>query len=167
MNVLIGTALIWLAALAVLQRVRQSDPSQLRPLLKAAGATFLVMLPRTAVGLVGAGFMAALLPRETMGALFGPGRGAAGIALATLAGVLTPGGPIVAFALAGTALKAGAATGALIAYVSAWSVFSLTRTLGYELALMGGAFLRLRLALSLPFPFLLGLAADALTRLLL
>lgn len=77
-------------------------------------------------------------------------------------GVVSPGGPFVAFAIGAAALKAGCGSGALIAYVTAWSLFALTRTLSYELPLLGIGFLRLRTILSLPVPVLLGLIAHAI-----
>jgi len=161
MNVIIGTVMIWAAALALLRHIRRVERDKLPAIWRAATATFLVMLPRTVIGLSGASFMAALLPRDQMSALFGPEQGIAGILLACLAGGLTPGGPMVAFALCATALKAGASTGALVAYLTAWSIVSLTRTLGHEIAFMGNTFLIRRLLLSAPFPVLIGLLAQS------
>jgi len=162
MNVVIGTALIWAAALALLRHIARVERTKLPEIWRAARTTFLVMLPRSVIGLSGASFMAALLPRDQMAALFGPDQGISGILLASLAGSLTPGGPMVAFALCATALKAGAGTGPLIAYLTAWSIVSLTRTLGHELALMGNRFLTRRLLLSAPIPILIGLLAQSI-----
>lgn len=167
MNVVIGSAMIWAAALAVLWHIRRVDPAKLPALWRASAATFLVMLPRTVIGLSGASFMADLLPREMVQALFGPDQGALGIVIATLAGGLMPGGPMVAFALAATALKAGAALGPLLAFVTAWSIVSLTRTLGHELPLLGPRFLLSRIILSAPVPLVLGFLGQAISRLTL
>lgn len=164
MNVVVGTLLIWAAALAVLRHIARLDPGKLPDLWRAAGTTFLVLLPRTVIALSGASFMADLLPPDQVAALFGREQGLAGVLTATLAGGLTPGGPMVAFALAATALKAGAAVGPVLAYVTAWSIVSLTRTLGHELAIMGSGFLIRRLALSAPVPVLAGLAGMVLER---
>lgn len=164
MNVLIGTALIWAAALLLWRHIARVAPERMPEVWRATRATFLVMLPRTVIGLSGASFMAELLPRGQVAALFGPEQGALGVLLAALFGAATPGGPMVAFALAATALKAGAATGPLLAYVTAWSVVSLTRTLGHELALMGAGFLARRLFLSAPLPIIIGLIGQAIER---
>ncbi|MBN2631447.1 MAG: hypothetical protein JXR75_13020 [Rhodobacteraceae bacterium] len=162
MNVIIGTVLIWGAALALLRHIARVDRAKLPEVWRAARATFLVMLPRTVIGLSGASFMAALLPRGRMAALFGPERGITGILLATVVGAATPGGPMVALALSATALKDGAGTGALLAYLTSWSIISQTRTLGSELALMGPTFLIRRLILSAPVPVMIGLSSQAI-----
>ena len=107
-------------------------------------------------GLIGAGFMAELLPVDQVERIFGEGSGVWGVMLATLFGTLTPGGPFVAFAIGASALKAGAALAPLMAYITAWCVFNLNRTLAYELAFMGRRFTMIRHIISLPVPFLTG-----------
>lgn len=120
---------------------------------------FLFMVPRILAGLIGAGFLAALLPQQMVARAFGAEAGLTGILLGTLFGALSPGGPFVALAIGAAALKAGSGTGALIAYITSWSLFALTRTLSYEVPIMGARFTRLRLLLALPAPILLGLLA--------
>lgn len=156
MNILIGTALLWSVALYMLHRLRTTDPETLPQAVASARATIAFMLPRVFIGLIGAGFLAELLPVEQVEGLFGEGAGLRGVGLATLLGVLTPGGPFVAFAIGAAALQAGAGTAALMAYVTSWSVFCLNRSLAYELPLMGRRFMLVRWAVSLPLPILLG-----------
>lgn len=164
MNILIGTILIWAGALWGLHRVRTTAPEQMGTVLAKSRAMFLFMVPRIFAGLVGAGFLAALLPQDMVASAFGADAGLTGVLLGTVFGALSPGGPFVALAIGAAALKAGAGSGALIAYVTSWSLFALTRTLSYELPMMGAGFTRLRFLLSLPVPIVLGLLAHGIER---
>lgn len=160
MNILIGTVLIWGAAAWAIRHLHRTAPEARPELYRRAGQTFLFMLPRLAVGLIGAGFLAALLPEAFVQRWLSAQSGLQGILLATGFGVLTPGGPFVAFAIGASALKAGAGAGALVAYVTSWSLVSMVRTLSYEVPLMGRRFTLLRVLISLPAPILLGLFAS-------
>ena len=99
-------------------------------------ARILVPLPRIAIGMIGSGFIAEILPRHLMPGWFGAGTGVTGLAIATVAGALTPGGPVVGFALAAAALKSGAGAPQVIAYTIAWALFALPRVLIYEIPSM-------------------------------
>ena len=162
MNILIGTVLIWAVALYLLRRVQLAHPERLPELRDRCRTLFLFMLPRIFVGLIGAGFLAALLPQELVAEVFGQDAGLRGVVIAVLAGAATPGGPFVAFAIGAAALKAGAGQGALIGYLSSWCVICALRTLAYELPMMGAGFARTRILLSLPFVLLLGIVAHLL-----
>ncbi len=162
MNILIGTVLIWAVALWCLKRLRDDAPERMGELRERVRELFVYMLPRIFIGLAGAGFLAALLPEQAIGRIFGAEAGLMGVLIACLAGAVTPGGPFVAFAIGASALKAGAGAAALVAYVSAWSVICLNRSLTYEAPMMGGAFLRSRLLVSWPVPLVLGGIVHAL-----
>lgn len=166
MNVLIGTVMIWAAALWTLRHLQRIAPEQLPQVRREARHLFLIMLPRTIIGLTGAGFMAELLPQDQVRALFGPDSGLAGVMLASVVGALVPGGPVVAFAVGAAAVKAGAGLGALMAFITGWSIFSMTRTLTHEAAIMGWSFLGRRLLVSWPAPLVIGVVGLGLARLL-
>lgn len=151
MNIVIGTAL--LGGLALFLWGRLPDGSARDTALREAIKLGQFILPRMTVALIGASFFAELLPAETVRDLFGTGAGFGGLLLATLLGPVTPGGVFVCFAVAAAGLQVGASKAAVLAYVSAWAVFSLTKVLAYEAPLMGQAFTLKRLALSLPIPF--------------
>ena len=119
-----------------------------------AKAQFMHMLPRLIIGILGSGFLAYLLPKEAVLAWFGPNSGLTGTALATLAGALTPGGPVVGYALGAAALKAGADFSQVIAYVTAWSLLTFNRMITWELPSMPPRLVLIRVIVSLPFPFL-------------
>lgn len=111
MNIVIGTILIWTAALLAIRHVGRKNPAALQAILTDARRTFLFMLPRTVFGLIGAGFAAALVPPGATRALFGAEAGLTGVAIGTVAGMLTPDGAFVALAICATALKSGAGIG--------------------------------------------------------
>lgn len=162
MNIVIGTAL--LLGLAVWFR-RLLGPDRMPEALSATWRTLAFTLPRICVALIGAGFFAELLPGEKVQSLFGPEAGILSFPIAAALGVLTPGGAFVSFAIAAAALQAGADIPAVLSYVTAWALFSLSRTLAYEAPMMGGAVVRLRFLVSWPIPIAVGLAALLLLRL--
>lgn len=149
MSALIAGVVLWVVALWLMLRMRRDRPEALPIIMRGTVRQVGFVLPRMIVGVLGAGFYAALVPAEQAGAWLGPASGAAGALLAVGAGAVTPGGPIVAFAIA-AALTEVAGTGQIIAYVTAWSLFSLNRTLVWELPLMGGAWIWTRFSASLP-----------------
>jgi uncharacterized membrane protein YraQ (UPF0718 family) len=162
MNILVGTVLLWALGLWLYRRVGLQGAEVQAEIRAEAIALFGFLLPRIFVGIVGAGFMAELLPADRMEALFGDGAGLTGVLLATLAGLLTPSGPFIAFAVAATALQAGAGLGAMLAYLTAWSVLCLNRAFAFELPVMGRRFVLVRSLVSAPMPILLGLIGLAL-----
>jgi hypothetical protein len=127
--------------------------------LRFAAREFLALLPRIAVGMIGSGFIAEILPQQWMLAWFGPGTGPFGMVIAALAGALTPGGPVIGFALATTALKSGAGAPQVIVYNIAWALFALQRVMIYEIPAMPPRVVWLRVLVSLPLPFLAAWAA--------
>ncbi|MGI3164074.1 hypothetical protein [Pseudooceanicola sp. 200-1SW] len=160
MNILIGSVIIWAAALWALARVRRDHASELRSLWTVSLDTFLFMLPRLVLGMISAGFLALLLPEAFVQRFLGDSAGITGLLIASVFGALTPGGPFVAFAIGASALKAGATFGALTAYVTAWCIYSILRIMSYEVPMLGGRFARVRLLYSLPVPLGLGLLAQ-------
>lgn len=150
--ILVLTASLYLIVAALLVvAVRRGDGSARRA-LDFTKTDFLHLLPRLVLGVIGAGFLARLLPQEAVLALIGPESGFSGLLTASLAGALTPGGPVVGFALGSAALKSGAGLPQVMAFVTAWSLFALNRMLVWELPLTPAWFVRLRILVSLPVP---------------
>lgn len=120
-------------------------------------------LPRLMVALVSAGLFAELLPEQVVDRYLGDTSGLSGVLLGAALGVVTPGGAFVSFALAAGAMNAGATQPAMVAYLTAWSLFSLTKMLAEELAFLGPRFILARAAVSLPVPVIAGSIALAVT----
>ncbi|MEW6449531.1 hypothetical protein [Leptospira sp. severe_002] len=120
---------------------------------------FVKLVPRIMLGVVGSGYVAALLPQEVVGRWLGADSGFLGLCLAVFGGAFTPGGPVIGFSIAAAALKGGAGTPQIIAYMTAWALFAVQRILQWELPVMPPRLVWLRTAASLPIPFLAALGA--------
>jgi hypothetical protein len=120
---------------------------------------FLRLLPRIALGVIGSGFIAEAMPQDLITPWIGPQSGLLGVAIATLGGAATSGGPVVGFSIAAAALKGGGGAPQIIAYVTAWSLFSIQRIIGWEIPSMPPRVVWLRAAVSVPLPFLAAAAA--------
>ena len=115
---------------------------------------YLKLVPRIFIGVVGSGYLAEVLPQDVVGRWLGPDSGVVGVGLAVLGGAFTPGGPVVGFSIGAAALKGGAGAPQVIAYVSAWALFALQRLFLWEMPVMPPRLVWLRVAASLPLPFL-------------
>ena len=139
-----------------------------RPVLTASlreGAMdFLNIVPRIALGVIGSGYIAAVIPQEIITGWLGPNSGWPGVLTAVIAGAATPGGPVVGFSIGAVALKAGGGTPQLIAYVVAWALFAFQRLLLWEIPFMPARFVWFRAAVSVPFPFLAAAVAMVIGR---
>jgi hypothetical protein len=120
---------------------------------------FFLLLPRIMIGVVGSGYIAAVMPQDLITTWIGPKSGILGITIATLAGAVTPGGAVVGFAVGAAALKGGGGAPQVIAFSTAWSLYALTRLINWEVAMMPANVVWLRAAVSIPLPFLAGLGA--------
>jgi hypothetical protein len=150
---------LWLivAALGVTAVVRSRV--LFRSGVKGGAVDFLRLIPRISIGVLGSGFLAEVMPHELVSGWLGPGTGVTGTLLASLAGALTPGGPMVGFALGAAALKVGAGTPNVIAYMTAWALFAVPRLFLWEIPTMPPRVVWLRVVVSLPLPFLAAWAA--------
>ncbi len=91
-----------------------------------------------------------------LGRWMGAESGWTGLVVATVAGALTPGGPMAAFPLVLVLAGAGADRGALVAYIMSWTLNGFQRVLVYEVPLLGPEFAVMRLLITLPMPLLAG-----------
>lgn len=125
---------------------------------------FLKLMPRIMLGVIGAGYIAALLPQEVVGRWLGADSGITGLLIAMVGGFLTPGGPVIGFSIGAAALKGGAGTPQVIAYCTAWALFAVQRLFIWELGVMPRRLVWLRIAASWPLPLLAALGAFILGR---
>ncbi|MBY5971566.1 hypothetical protein [Pseudooceanicola marinus] len=123
-----------------------------------------MLLPKVVGGILLAVALGYVLPRERILALAGPDSGVRGLAVATAAGALFPGGPAVTFALTAGLITSGADIAAGVAMVSGWVLLSANRTLIWELSFLPAHFVGLRVLMTLPVPILLGLAIRHVAR---
>ena len=88
---------------------------------------FINIVPRIALGVIGSGYIAAVIPAEVITGWLGPNSGWLGVLTAVIAGAATPGGPVVGFSIGAVALKVGGGPPQVIAYVVAWALFAFQR----------------------------------------
>lgn len=124
--------------------------------LKSAWRMLLEILPLLVFALVLAGMIQALLPRELMSRWVGEESGLRGILIGTVAGGFMPGGPYVSLPLAAGLLRAGASVGTMVAFLTAWSLWAVSR-LPMEIGIIGWKFTLVRLACTFFFPPIAGL----------
>ena len=125
---------------------------------------FVNIVPRIALGVIGSGYIAAIIPSEVITGWLGPNSGWPGVLAAVIAGAATPGGPVVGFSIGAVALKSGGGAPQVIAYVVAWALFAFQRLILWEIPFMPARFVWFRAAVSLPFPFLAAAIAMAIGR---
>jgi hypothetical protein len=125
---------------------------------------FINIVPRIALGVIGSGYIAAVIPQQIITGWLGPDSGWLGVLTGVIAGAATPGGPVVGFSIGAVALKAGGGAPQIIAYVVAWALFAFQRLLLWEIPFMPARFVWFRAAVSLPFPFLAAAIAMAIGR---
>lgn len=145
-----------LVVLLLIAILRREPPG---PILKRLIEQTAKLFPRMVCALIAAGFVAELLPKETISQYLGADAGVLALLVAALTGLFIPAGPVIAFAVAAVFAKAGASTPALITFITSWSIYASHRILIFELPLLGPSFLRLRAISALAVPFLAGLIA--------
>jgi hypothetical protein len=123
---------------------------------------FVNIVPRIGLGVIGSGYIAAIIPQEVIIGWLGPDSGWLGVLTAVIAGAATPGGPVVGFSIGAVALKVGGGPPQVIAYVVAWALFAFQRLLLWEIPFMPARFVWFRAAVSVPFPFLAAALAMAI-----
>jgi uncharacterized membrane protein YraQ (UPF0718 family) len=121
-----------------------------------------LIVPRIAVALGLAGLIWVLLPRDRITSLVGKESGIRGLLIAVAAGMVTPGGPSAAFPLLAVLAASGADRGAMVAYITSWSILGMQRILVWDVPFMGAEFSAIRFAVSVPLIIFAGLIARRL-----
>lgn len=127
---------------------------------------FIIIVPRMICALIAAEFMAMLIPTEVISQFLGDEAGIIAILIGALTGMMVPSGPVISFSIAATFANAGASTPAVIAFLTAWSIFSAHRILIYEIPLLGVSFFKVRSISVLILPVLAGVFTMLSTSLL-
>ena len=154
MTALIIDILLWGSLIGVGIIAWRQDKAVLTVALRKGGMDFINIVPRIALGVIGSGFIAAIIPSSVIVGGLGPDTGWLGVATAVVAGAATPGGPVVGFSIGAVALKSGGGTPQVVAYVVAWALFAFQRLILWEIPFMPARFVWFRAAVSIPFPFL-------------
>ena len=116
------------------------------------------------VSFVLAGFVEVLLPHDFVQKHLGEESGMRGIAIASVAGMLTPAGPFVSLPIAAVMLRVGAGPGPVVAFLTAWSLLAVHRFIAWEVPILGLSFAAARYAVCLVLPLVAGVLARIFLR---
>src|SRR5437660_9523068 len=121
------------------------------------GASMLwFIVPRLVPAILIAGLLQVLVPQEVVSRHFGRESGLRALVIASLAGVLTPGGPMVTVPFMVALANSGASMAPLVAYMTSWSLFGMQRIIAWAAPPMGWRFVAVRVVPSLAFPVVAG-----------
>ena len=155
----IPTLIIWLLALILIViSFMRSGRVYVEGFRRSLGY-IITMFPRIFMAFLVSGFFSVLIPMNVVASWIGKEAGLKGILVGSFLGGFTPGGPLISFPIAFVLFKSGAGTPALIAFLTAWSVFAFHRVIAYEIPLIGSRFAAIRIASSLILPPLAGIFA--------
>jgi len=110
-----------------------------------------------------AGLVQVLIPRELISRWLGAEAGFRGILIGCVVGGLVPGAPYATFPIVASLYQAGASLGAVVGFVTAWALWSVSR-LPVEIALVAPRPALIRYAVTFVVPPLAGLLADAVDK---
>jgi uncharacterized membrane protein YraQ (UPF0718 family) len=129
--------------------------------LKSGGILLVQILPLLIFAFIIAGMVPILMPTELISRWIGAESGIRGILIGTVVGGLMPGGPYVCLPIAAGLLQVGASVGTMVAFITAWSLWAVSR-LPLDIAILGWQFTLIRLACTFFFPPIAGLIANAI-----
>lgn len=145
--------------LAVVGVVNQG-PDIIIDALMAGGQMLTEVLPLIITAFILAGMLQVIISRETINKWLGKDSGIKGIIIGGIAGALIPGGPYVFYPIAASFLLSGAEIGTAVTFVVAKNLWSLSR-LPMEVALLGPRLTFVRFIVTLIFPVIVGVIANA------
>ena len=126
--------------------------------IKSALNMTVQILPLLILAFIVAGMTQGLLPQELISKWIGAESGIRGIFIGTVAGALVPGGPYVSLPIAAGLLRSGAGIGTMVAFLTGWSLWAVSR-LPMEVGILGWKFALIRLVSTFFFPPIAGLIA--------
>ena len=160
-TMLIPTLILGIIALALLYAGYRNGQGQHIEGVKTGLRMTVEILPLLLFALIVAGMVQVLLPHETVSRWVGGESGFRGILIGTVAGGLAPGGPYVSLPLAAGLIKAGCGVGTMVAFLTGWSLWAVSR-LPLEIGILGWRLTLIRLACTFLFPPIAGLIAQFL-----
>jgi len=160
-GMLIPTVIMGVIAIALLFIGYQKGGGEHILGLKSAGYLLIQITPLLIFAFIIAGMIQVLIPHEMISRWIGAESGLRGLLIGTVMGGVAPGGPYVSLPIAAGLLRVGANVGTMVAFLTAWSLWAVTR-LPMEVGLLGWKFTLIRLACTFFFPPIAGLIANKL-----
>ncbi len=133
--------------------------------LRAAGRALWRSLPMLLLGMVIAGLAQVLTPKELISQWLGTESGTKSVVVGCIVGGLAPGGAYATFPLVAVLYRAGASVGAVVGFVTAWALWSVSR-LPVEIALIDSKPTLIRYAVTFAVPPFAGMLANAVAKVL-
>jgi uncharacterized membrane protein YraQ (UPF0718 family) len=158
--ILMGAMVVGLAILAY----RQGGEDLLTQGLTGGGTLLLRYGLVLLLAFLAAGFAELLIPHEWVRETLGADSGWRGIAIAWGAGIITPAGPFVSMPIAAVMLRAGAAPGVVVVFLTAWALLALHRFVAWEIPILGWRVAALRYGACVLLPFVAGGIARMVSR---
>lgn len=115
--------------------------------------------PMMVLGMIIAAMASVALPSEVINRWLGDESGIMGIFIGIAVGAAVPAGPYVVIPLLGTLMANGAGVAPLTAFITAWSVIPVSRSLVWEYPFLGPPFAISRYIVALSFPLIAALLA--------
>lgn len=143
-----SVSLIVIVAMVVLAAgaVAASPTKSFREAIGISGRQAVRVIPIVLPAAFIAGFLAELLPKELVASLIGADSGWTGFALAAVAGMVLPTGPMVVLPLGAALLQADAGLAQILTLYNAWTLVNLQRLMIWELPLVGASLAARRFA---------------------
>ena len=160
-NMIIPTVVMAVIALIlILVGYFKGQGEHIEGLKSALNMTFLI-LPLLIFAFIMAGMIQTLIPSEIISKWVGQESGMRGIFLGTIAGAIAPGGPYVSLPIAAGFIQAGASIGTIVAFLTGWSLWAITR-IPMEIGILGWKITLIRIASTFFFPPIAGIIANTL-----
>ena len=154
-----GPSLIIFALLAIgsgLTVYHLKGPSSYERAIIDALELLTFIAPRVGAAVIIAAFLQILIPQVIISRLIGEKAGIKSVFIATVAGSLTPGGPLTSFPVVIALYASGAYKGALVAYITSWAMIGMQRIIVWELPLLGPDITFIRVSASILLPIIAG-----------
>lgn len=158
-NMIVPTIVMAVLALTLVAIAYSKGQGQHVIGLQSAFKMTIQILPLLIFAFIIAGMIQVLLPQQLVSKWVGAESGFRGILIGTIAGGLSPGGPYVSLPIAVGLLKSGAGVGTMVAYLTGWSLWAISR-LPMELGILGWKLTLVRLVCTFFFPPIAGLIAQ-------
>ena len=133
--------------------------------MKSAFFMTVEILPIVLFAFITAAMVQVIIPKELIAKWVGQESGLRGIFIGSLAGALTPGGPYVSFPIAAGLMRSGASIGTMVAFVSGWALWGMSR-LPLEIGILGWKFVAIRFLSVCLVPPMAGLVANFLSKII-
>lgn len=124
--------------------------------LSIGGQLLMVTLPKMIFAFAVAGLIQVVIPTDLISQWLGEDSGIRGLLVGTVAGTITPGGPMMHFPIVASLLNSGAGAGPIISYLTAWSLLGFHRLIIWEFPILGMEITVARFLASLVLPPLVG-----------